>query len=357
MSNIHQLHSSEQAKQEELRLEQASDWIAKLDRELTCVEKSEFKYWLAQDNENIKLLLEIAQMWDKMDDLSRLSDLFPQEQLKKKSTPWFVAMAASFVVAISFYLMNGIAIFSPLSETITSQVVVMKASYQTNVGESNTINLPDNSKLVLNTNSFAQVKYTQNARLIELQRGEIHIDVAHDKSRPLSVLANGKIIQAVGTAFNVQVNSDLVELIVTDGKVLVAKKRNISLNSDTEQIAKRLPKTSMVISKGEKVELDLTSQSLEKVVKIKPIDIAVKLSWRRGNLIFRGESLTDAMAEISRYTDIEFELADDEQLRNVQVAGMFKTGDVTGLLNVLRKNFDISFEKVSKDKIILKYSG
>ena len=62
---------------------------------------------------------------------------------------------------------------------------------------------------------------------------------------------------------------------------------------------------------------------------------------------------TDKLAK----SDIQFELADDEQLKNVQVAGMFKTGDVTGLLNVLSQNFNISYEKVSSDKIILKYSG
>lgn len=357
MSNIHQLHSNEQEKQEELRLDQASDWIAKLDRELSNAEKKALKHWFAQDNDNIKMLLEMATMWDKMEDLSRLSDLFPQEQVNKKSTPWFVAMAASFVIAITFSLVSALSGFSPFTAKDPSSVIVMQASYQTSIGESNTINLPDNSKLVLNTNSFVQVKYTQGARLIELQRGEIHIDVAHDKSRPLSVLANGKIIQAVGTAFNVQVNNDVVELIVTDGKVLVAKKKNVSLNSDIEQIIKRLPPSAMAISKGEKVELDLTSKSSEEIVKIEAIEIAASLSWRRGNLIFRGESLAQAMAEISRYTDIEFELADDEQLRNVQVAGMFKTGDVTGLLNVLSQNFNISYEKVSSDKIILKYSG
>ncbi|MFB1015623.1 MAG: FecR domain-containing protein [Alteromonadaceae bacterium] len=357
MNNVHQLHSKEQVIKEELRLDQASDWIAKLDRELLSAEKTELKIWLAQDNDNIKLLMEIAKMWDKMDDLNRLSDLFPYEEVNKKSTPWFVAMAASFVVAILFTLVSTISSFSPFTEKATSSVVVMQASYQTNVGESHTINLPDNSKLVLNTNSFVQVKYTESARLIELQRGEIHIDVAHDKSRPLSVLTNGKIIQAVGTAFNVKVNNDLVELIVTDGKVLVAKKDNVSLNSDIEQIAKRLPQSSMAISEGEKVELNLTNQLLEEVVKLKPIEIAASLSWRRGHLIFRGDSLVDVMAEISRYTDIKFELTDDEQLKSIQVAGVFKTGDVTGLLKVLNQNFDISYEKVSNDKIILKYSG
>lgn len=374
MSNIHHIHSHKENKAEELRLDQASDWIARLDRELSETEKGAFQRWLAQDHENSNVLMEMAKMWDKMDDLSRLSDLFPQSHTAAKSAAnktavkkrqrqnhWVTGLAASLVVAITLSVIkfSGIDI-ADIYATVNkndSSVIVMQASYQTSVGESKTINLPDNSKLVLNTNSFVQVKYTQAARLIELQRGEIHVDVAHDKSRPLSVFANGKIIQAVGTAFNVEVRNDLVELIVTEGKVLVAKKENLSLNSDIETMAKRLPQNSMAISKGEKVDLDLTTESTEHIIKLAPAEIAASLSWRRGNLIFRGESLEQAMAEISRYTNIEFELADELKLKNVHVAGMFKTGDVNGLLNVLNQNFNISAEKISTDKIILKFSG
>ena len=202
-----------------------------------------------------------------------------------------------------------------------------------------------------------QIKYTQNARIIELQRGEIHIEVAHDKTRPLSVITGGKVIQAVGTAFNVEVRDDLIELIVTDGKVLVAQKAPPTSAVDIDDMAKKLPNTAMAISKGEKVDLDLTGTAKEQVTKLDSIEMAASLSWRQGNLIFRGESLAEAMAEISRYTNIKFELADDQKLKQVQVAGLFKTGDVTGLLDVLTRNFNISYEKVADDKILLRYAG
>lgn len=363
MSNIHQIHEQSQLKQktmkiDEQRLDKASDWITKLDRGFVHNEKNNLQQWLAADPENIVVLFEVAQLWDKMDDLSRLSDIFPQTAVKNKSsTIWFRTMAASVVIALTLGLLQTTGVFSPFATHEPSAIVAMQVSYQTQVGESNTINLPDNSKIVLNTNSFVQVKYTPTARIIELQRGEIHINVAHDITRPLSVIAGGKVIQAVGTAFNVEVRNELVELIVTDGKVLVAKKSINLVNADIEEIVKKLPKNSMAISKGEKVELYSTGQHQEKVVKIDAIDIAASLSWRKGNLIFRGESLAEAMAEISRYTDIQFELSDHEKLRKVQVAGMFKTGDVTGLLDVLSRNFNISYEQVSKEKIILKYAG
>lgn len=357
MSNVHHIHKQNIIDDEEKRLGEASDWLAKIDRNLTEQEKSALQTWLSLNTKNTEVLLEVAQLWDKMDDLSRLSDLFPQtsSNTTQKYSAWLGAMAASviFVITLGFY-QNGFN-FSLFGQQST--VVALQMNYQTGVGESNTINLPDNSKIVLNTNSFVQVRYTSSARIIDLQRGEIHIDVAHDKSRPLSVIAAGKVIQAVGTAFNVEVRNDLVELIVTDGKVLVAAKSNDVVKTDIDEIIKRLPQSSMAISKGEKVNLDTTGNTIEKIVKVDPVEVAARLSWRQGNLIFRGESLAEAMAEIGRYTDITFELSDDEQLQQVQVAGMFKTGDVTGLLEVLSNNFNISYKRVGSDKIILHYAG
>lgn len=354
MSNIHNIHEHHIIDDENVRLDEASDWIAKIDRDLSKQEKSALQTWLSLNSKNIEVLLEVAHLWDKMDDLSRLSDLFPQTSSTSKiHSGWVSAIAASviFIVTLGFYQSGfNFSLDQP-------EVVAMKMNYQTSIGESTTINLPDNSNIVLNTNSFVQIRYTSSARIIDLQRGEIHIDVAHDKSRPLSVIAGGKVIQAVGTAFNVEVRNDLVELIVTDGKVLVAAKKNTVEETDFDEIAKRLPQSSMAISKGEKVNLDATGNTIEKVVKVDPIEVAASLSWRQGNLIFRGESLAEAMAEIGRYTDITFELSDDEQLQQVQVAGMFKTGDVTGLLEVLSNNFNISYKRIGTDRIILNYAG
>jgi len=371
MNNVHQLNEqTAQLSADEVRLDDASDWIAKLDRGLSDIELTLLEQWLAKHKENTIVLLEVAKMWDKMDDLSRLSDIFPEHAITttanttshiakrkpgRKTAGWIGAMAASIFIALTLGIFQNFGGVFPFINSPT--VIAVQASYQTAVGETNTIHLPDNSKIMLNTNSFVQIKFTATARIIDLQRGELHIDVAHDKSRPLSVVAGGKIIQAVGTAFNVDLRSQLVELLVTDGKVLVGAQKTdlMTINTDKENL--RLPSSSMAVSKGEKIALDLIGHQQEAAIKVNPLEMAASLSWRQGNLIFHGESLANALAEISRYTNIKFELADDEKLRSVKVAGMFKTGDVTGLLNVLNQSFNISHEQISHDKIALKYSG
>ena len=126
--------------------------------------------------------------------------------------------------------------------------------YETKVGEQSTFFLQDKSKIILNTNSLVKVTYTDKQRLFELLRGEIHVVVAHNKDKPLSVYAGSNIIQAVGTAFNVQLGNEEIELIVTDGKVLVS-----DINSQTVAPLKLknvyLSPESFAVSKGQKAKL------------------------------------------------------------------------------------------------------
>ena len=359
MTNIH--HINERNTSDDSRLDEASEWLAKLDRGLTKSEEQALKQWLAQSYKNIEVLLEVAKLWDKMDDLSRLSDLFPQTPVKQKRLPmWLSATAASILLAVALSLFQEAFNFSFFYPVNQSAVVAKQLNFQTDVGESKDILLSDKSKITLNTNSFVQVRYTQHSRVINLLRGEIHIDVAHDKTRPLSVIAGDKVIQAVGTAFNVEVGQKQIELIVTDGKVLVAEQKaeslpNLSLGTNKQ--GQYLSNSSTSVSKGEKLDLSFKGKIAKAVEKVDPMDVAARLSWRKGSLIFRGESLAEAMAEISRYTNIDFELSEDDRLKQVQVAGMFKTGDIKGLLEVLNNNFNIDYERVSPDKIRLKYAA
>ncbi len=346
MSNIHHIH--QQSEQDDLILDQASEWIAKIDRGLSSQETENFQRWIHKSSENMKVMLEVAQMWDKLDELNRLSDVFPKSEVKSKaSSHKFMAIAASLILLVSILFLQPS--LSPLNTE--PQYTALMTQYKTNIGERNTIHLPDSSVLLLNTNSLVNINYNQQTRVIELVQGELHIDVAHNTSRPLQVVAGGKVIQAVGTAFNVEVTDDLVELIVTDGTVLV------DYDSSSLEI-KTISSNAIPVVKGEIISLNsslaLTQSTVDKVALS---DMSSKLSWRKGNLIFRGDSLADAIKEISRYTDISFELADDEALKKVKVAGMFKTSDINGLLSLLEKSFNIEHKKIGEQKILLSFKS
>lgn len=336
---------------EERIFDQASEWISKIDRELSEAEAQAFREWLQTSERHQEVLTQMAKLWDKMDALDRLSELFPVEdmvanQRKGAQSKWYLAAAASLVVMVSAFFLTS------QQQPIWGDNFVV---YETAVGESSTITLADNSKVLLNTNSTLKVTYTDDYRLLKLEKGELHVDVAHDKNRPLSVVANDKIFQAVGTAFNVQVKKSDVELIVTDGKVVIA-----DLELEQEKVFEALAIDTIAapaVEKGEMVSLKIMEQVV--AAEVKPIaqpELTANLSWRQGNIIFTGESLQEAMAEVSRYTQVKFQIA-DKTIEDIKIAGRFKIGDVNGLVAALTTNFNIKANRVGNNLVILTRQG
>lgn len=350
MTKLHQLP------QPDARYNEASLWIAKLDRQLSPEEEAAFDEWMAADPENEALLLKMAKLWDKMDALSRLSDLFPEPLRHRPVLPRFAfAVAASAVLAVGAgaWFMLGVANIRDLSNSPATTAANARGVYETAVGEQSKVTLADGSEIILNTNTRLWVRYTDAHRLLTLERGELHVRVAEDKRRPLSVIAGDTIVQAVGTEFNVEITADQrIELVVTEGKVRVGVQSQgpiIAANERDEPVPPTLPATAVTVAAGEELILGAPE---EEIVDVSDADIEVKLSWRTGNLIFRGELLGEAIEEIGRYTSVEFVFL-DEDLKKMRVAGMFKAGDVDGLLAALRANFDIAYERIDEKTVLL----
>ena len=68
---------------------------------------------------------------------------------------------------------------------------------------------------------------------------------------------------------------------------------------------------------------------------------------------FSRESLEEAIAEVGRYTEVEFIFLDETSKRQT-VSGLFRAGDVDGLLMTLRNNFNITHEQVAGDRVLLR---
>ncbi|HEY0687353.1 MAG TPA: FecR domain-containing protein [Steroidobacter sp.] len=318
-------------------LDEASEWLARLDRGLSEEEQRELETWLAQHPENRRSLLRLASLWDQMGGLSRLAELFPQERKQRKFLYPAIAASLAVIVAVGWLVVQR----SPdLSISEDRSIASVAGSYETEIGERSTVRLADRSVLTLNTNSLVEVTYDARQRVLVLERGEMSIEVAHDPARPLSVIAGHRVVRAVGTAFNVQiVDEGQVELIVTEGAVVVV-----------DDIERRGSSTPRTVTKGERVLLGVDRETISKV---SDSALSAELSWRQGNLIFRGETLAVAIAEVSRYTPVKFEIA-DERLKQLRIGGMFKAGDVDGLLATLEENFNIDSERPDAERVLLK---
>ena len=338
-------------------VEEAGKWVARMGDGLSHDEEMALAKWLSKSRRNYEEFMELARLWDSMDSLTRLADICPEPPQTRVAmgtgVKWLVA--ASVLLVFSVLFMTGkydISDQDAQTQTIVAAEPVI--DYETTIGEQGTYTLSDGTEIVLNTNSRALVSYTPSNRLITLLQGEMHVSVAHDSSRPLSVIVGDRIVQAVGTEFNLEITEDqVIELIVSEGVVIVGV-----LDSPVDNTANKTPiiltPSSTLVAAGQEVSIgagDFNPEEIEAEV-IESDEIAIRLSWRDGNIIFQGESLEEAISEVERYTSMQFVFL-DEDAKKVRVAGMFKAGDVEGLLATLRGHFNIAYEWQGDDKILL----
>ena len=337
MSNVYDFESHDRG------LDEASVWIARLDRGLTAAEQEELRMFLEDPNARSQFLA-LAEHWDKLDSLSRLSDIMPPVAQRKSGWAWKLSAAAAVVVALAagLYVLRDDTLVSPPPPGASL------ALYETAVGEQFILNLNDGTTVALNTDSRMSVVFSANGRLVVLDHGEAHFEVAEDPYRPFSVLAGGTLFQAVGTEFSIHVSGpEDIELIVVEGAVRVDTQDH-GIKTGALEPPGLMPSGDTVAAGS----ICLFDADTKRIDAIDVDDIEMKLSWRRGNLVFTGETLETVMQEISRYTELEFVFL-DETSKRVTVAGLFRAGDVEGLLETLRANFGIAYQRTDDGKVLL----
>ena len=347
-------------------LEEASFWLARLDRGLEKSEEEELALWMLDSKDHQIALKKMCVMWGDMSFFEHASNLIVStDQLSVKqdvevknievknidgeksnaSNHFKFASAATFLIALSAL------VFYSSTNTLTDfndQMIAwgLKAPesnmerYETEVGQVSVIALSDGTEVTLNTDSVIEVSYSDKQRSIYLLSGEAFFDVAHNPAKPFVVHVGEHKVQAVGTAFNIDFSSaDSIDVLVTEGKVKVATPKTILSSLITGNAEK-----SSLAGVGEQIIIDehkehgSYSRSEE--------DINVDLAWHDGLIIFEDALLPEVLKELSRYSLVEFDLIHAD-LKNVRVAGLFKADDLDGVLYSLDVNFGIASRKVA----------
>ena len=171
--------------------------------------------------------------------------------------------------------------------------------YETAAGRNREIVLSDGSRITLGARSAITTNYTEQRRVVVLEHGEALFTVARDATRPFIVLAGSGSIKALGTAFNVLREIDRVVVTVSDGTVVVAP-RNPSLTDSHEQtgtsdpVAKWLP-VSVRSGQGMSYQESGTASAVETA------DPKIATAWRDGRLEYLREPLRHVIEDVNRY--------------------------------------------------------
>ncbi len=338
------------------RREEAAHWILSIEEGLTKEEELQMKEWLQADPRNPASLIEMARPWDRLNLLSDLSGIFPLTELApdaRSGRPARVASMAALVAVLGISVWFGHAAYDAAfgpgdpaagADTGTLPRVVLvdqglsdQSSLQrfaTGVGERFTAKLSDGSLVTLNTNTTVEVRYAHNERRIYLRSGEATFNVAHDAGRPFRVDTGERIFQALGTVFNVDRHGGAVELTVTEGRVAVSRATGADRGA---VVVPSMDEVDVTVLAGQQVVIADGEESLRRLTSL---EIDSRLAWQKGVLVFHGERLVEVLAEVERYAPVKLRLA-DPKLEDIKVGGYFRTGDIDGVLLVLRENFGI----------------
>ncbi|WP_286235007.1 FecR family protein [Thalassotalea sediminis] len=316
---------------------QASAWISRLNRGLTDEEKPQLIAWINQDPAHHKAIYKFASFFDNIAQLEELNGVFP---LENKPTLWSSTVIIPVLLLLTIAISAAYASYQWIQQLNSSPAVHV---YTTNVGESRQFTLPDGSTVLLNSNSKLNVNYSNKARKVDLVYGEGQFDVVKNADKPFTVIAGKKAFTALGTIFNVEKSNEAdMELIVTEGSVLIS-----DAFIANEQLKQRMLNEQQkinsrdIITASEKAHVENAVN--QRVTTLTANELAKTLSWQQGMLIFDGESLFNVLQEVSRYTDIQFEILSSD-IANIEISGTYNTGDIDALLSSLAHSFNVSYK-------------
>jgi transmembrane sensor len=310
---------------------EAAVWTWRVDSgALTAEERGELEGWLRADARHRAAFEDLNHTWTLLDRLSErprdaeVSALARPDRrpflraLRSAPTPFRWAAAAMLVVALAATLW--------MPRRPGMQVLA------TAVGQERHLTLADGSQLTLNTDTLVAVDLTAQRRDVYLRRGEADFDVVHDASRPFFVHAGDTVIRDVGTQFEVRLHSDQdVDVLVDEGQVEVQGPASAG-GAESPAAGAGSGGWVRALSAGERLVVVGPSLSL---LPVSPRQIADELAWRQGALVFQGEPLSQAIAEVGRYTRARIVLAGPE-VAALHISGRFRTDDVSGFLQALQ---------------------
>ncbi len=359
---------------------EARKWLIRFDGDgpFAPEDIAALREWVGRSTAHREELQRIAAFWGDADVLVELAILL--KKTEKHSRPsiwgrlvdWLLpfsrpgALVGVSLLGVAVALMLWFQLLPSLNNT-----------YTTAVGELQVQTLADGSVMHINTDSQVQVDYSENVRKIHLLRGEAYFTVSKDTERPFEVYAGESMIKAVGTAFSVRLNDQQLKVIVTEGRVDLAalaseqpllQGGNAVINDDKEAENHRQPqrlKKLASLDRGQSATLSNLTGTGKKASDPRPVaeqlqveslqelELARRVAWREGYLVFSGDPLSDVIKEINRYTSVVIEIT-DPALDELRVGGRFQVGELEALYNVLEVSFGIQVSRLSDQHIQLR---
>ena len=324
----------------------AAVWLGLRDRGMSEAETAEFIRWLEQDARHAEVFAELDGAWKNLDRLHVLrpagaagidADLLaPRRRAQPHRRGYYAAVAAAAAIAF-------VILWRPWFGDSPERLAVVTA-----VGAYQKLDLPDGSVVQLNTDSAIEINFTAGERRVRLVRGEVLFKVAKNPARPFIVTAGQVDVRAVGTAFNVRLRAERVEVLVTEGRVRVddsAKGESL--------LQPRADAEPPLLGAGERASIALPAAgpAAATVQPVAPLEVERALAWQERRLEFDAVPLREVVEEFNRYNTHKLVIG-DPRLEARRFGGTFRADSYETFVRLLETNFGVTAEHTGQRTIL-----
>lgn len=335
----------------EARSVTAAEWLVKRDRGLSASEQDEFLQWLAADPRHGEWFalhrhlvgdFNCLAQWCPEHSDEPNPDLLARPQRRVRwLVPVVLAGAAAACLAVSVTLWRSWAPGAD-HDAATAAAFAAAGGYERRI-------LEDGSTVELNRGAVVAVKFTPGERRILLTQGEALFTVTKNAARPFIVHAGGVDVRAVGTAFNVRLDANAVEVLVTEGSVqLKQPSSKIPEHPAARSAASEAAATAVeppLVSAGQRATISRASAAPPpQIAPVTVEETSRALAWQVQLLDFSSVPLARAIAEFNRRNRVQFRLA-DEALAQMPIVASIRSDNVEGFAKVLEQTPGVLVER------------
>ena len=327
----------------------ADQWFAHLQSDtLSAEDKQQHRQWLDSDPLHQQAWREVEALWQQTGDFTEQPELRAMRQQAlasfhadaaansptKPRSRLFARLWAPMALAACLALVA-------FNTGILGTLFDADNRYETQIGEQRQVALDDGTVIVLDTQTRVVALYSDTRRRVVLERGQARFDVAKDSARPFVVEAGSGEITALGTAFVVSKSRDNVVVTLLEGSVAITQE---TVNTPpppatavATQAADPQPPAAvldMKLTPGQQVAYSAQAGiSVASAANIKQVT-----AWQQGRLMFEDDTLSEVLDELNRYSSTKI-LFGDDNLKQVKITGVFKTGDHGKAIKALQAYF------------------
>lgn len=326
----------------------AADWLARRDAGFAPDEEQAFLAWCAADPRNAAAVTQLENSWSALDRpllagvenevIERLSAYARRRKQRRRGT--IATVMALLVAGGAFWWSAGKLGTVPARE----RTVVLAPAQEI---------LADGTVVELKRGARVAVNFTADARRVVLRGGGAHFQVAKEPARPFIVSAGQLEVRAVGTGFLVQVSPKVVEVLVTEGTVAVEVAGPDPVAPAPAAVPERRP--ALTLEAGHRTVLDLAAERLAapQVLSVTAPEMAERLGWRARRFEFTRAPLSEAVALLNRYNNVQFVLT-DATLADERISGIFRADNVDGFVHMLASGLPVTIERTS-ERILVRW--